>query len=180
MLDLIQNIYFSLVYSHMIYAIEVWGSAFKTEIHKVFCSPKHAIRLITRNENANYVPGPLAPSNPNLRRVCTLKVSDIYKYQISKFIFKCLYQLGPINFQNWFIYNREINRYHTRTNIDINNEVNLTNLFVPYARTTNYGLKQIKADGPRIWNAIPNHIKTITSLNVFLKNLKTYLLTQYI
>ena len=27
-----KNVYYSLVYSHIIYAIEVWGSAFKTEL----------------------------------------------------------------------------------------------------------------------------------------------------
>ena len=32
--------------------------------------------------------------------------------------------------------------------------------------------KQIKAEGPRIWNAIPNYIKIMTSINAFLKHLK--------
>ena len=48
----------------------------------------------------------------------------------------------------------------------------INNLFTPSARTTNYGLKQIKVNGPRICNDLPTYLKNVTSLNVFSKNLK--------
>ena len=134
--QIMKNIYYSLVYSHITYTIEVWGSAFKTEIHKVLVLQKRAIRLITRNENTTFIPGPLAPSNPIFRKIGTLKVFDIYKYQISKFIFKCLYRLGPINFQNWFVCNHDNHRYNTRSNVNIDNGTNQINIFVPYTRRT--------------------------------------------
>ena len=34
-LKVMRNVYYSLVYSHIIYAIEAWGSAFKTELEKI-------------------------------------------------------------------------------------------------------------------------------------------------
>ena len=43
----------------------------------------------------------------------------------------------------------------------------IKNLFIPSARTTNYGLKQLRVNGPRIWNSLPTFIK-----NVFTNNLK--------
>ena len=43
---MLKNIYYSLIYSHMIYAIQVWGSAGKTEIHKILVLQKRAIKLI--------------------------------------------------------------------------------------------------------------------------------------
>ena len=122
----------------------------------------------------------LPPSGPFFVRMSTLKVTYIYKYQISKFIFKCINRQAPISFQNWFTLNYEKHRYNTRLNIDINTNENIKNLYVPYARTTNYGLKQIKTDGPRIWNAIPNHIKNIKSISLFLNHLKTYYISQYV
>ena len=35
-------------------------------------------------------------------------------------------------------------------------------IFIPSVRTTNYGLKQLKFNGPRIWNALPTNIKNVT------------------
>ena len=34
-LKVLKDVYYSLIYSHIIYAIEVWGSAFKTELNKI-------------------------------------------------------------------------------------------------------------------------------------------------
>ena len=31
-LKVMKNVYYSLIYSHIVYAIEVWGSAFKSEL----------------------------------------------------------------------------------------------------------------------------------------------------
>ena len=41
-------------------------------------------------------------------------------------------------------------------------------------RTTNYGLKQLKANGPRIWNSLPTNIKNATTLLTFTKSLKVH------
>ena len=42
-----KNVYYSLIYSHIIYAIEAWGSACKTELDKIFILQKRAMRLMT-------------------------------------------------------------------------------------------------------------------------------------
>ena len=52
-------------------------------------------------------------------------------------------------------------------------------LFTPFARTTNYGLKQLTVNGPRIWNALPDYIRNEESLPIFLRNIKIYLLSGY-
>ena len=59
-----KNVYYSLVYSHIVYAIEVWGSAFKTELDKILILQKRAIRLMTYNDVFPLHPGPLSPSDP--------------------------------------------------------------------------------------------------------------------
>ena len=64
--------------------------------------------------------------------------------------------------------NHEIQEYGTRTNINITKDkkiIKINNLFIPYARTANSGLKQLKINGPRIWNELPTEIKNLTSLN---------------
>ena len=131
------------------------------------------------NEIRPIVPGPLTPSDPIFIKLESLKVMDIYKVQVSKFMFKCINKIAPINFHTWFKVNHERYGYNTRSNININDGKLIKNLFIPYARTTNYGLKQLKVNGPRIWNAMPSNIKNITSIHVFLKNLKAHYISEY-
>ena len=101
---------------------------------------------MTFNDICPTVPDPLIPSDPIFIKLDTLKVMDIYKFQVSKFIFKCINKIAPVNFQNWFKIDHERYGYITRSNIKINDGKLIKNLFIPYARTTNYGLKQLKVN----------------------------------
>ena len=174
-----KNVYYSLIYSHLVYGIEVWGSACKTELNKLLVLQKRSMRLMTYNDQYPVIPGPLSQSNPIFIKLELLKVEEIFKYYISKFIFKCLLQLTPINFHSWFTASSVIHNYRTRSNFNIEFNSDSKNLFIPSARTTNYGLKQITVSGPKIWNDLPYLIKNNTSLNIFLNNLKVQLLANY-
>ena len=72
-----KNVYYNLIYSHIVYAIEVWGSAFKIELDKIIILQKRAIRLMTYNDVFPLNPGPLSPSDPIFIKVNFLKVVDI-------------------------------------------------------------------------------------------------------
>ena len=127
-----------------IYAIEAWGSAFKTELEKILVLQKRAMRLVNFNDAYPTVHRPLISSEPIFSKLETLKISDIYKYQVSKFIFKCINNMAPIHFQNWFVMSHKLHGYHTRSNINSTDGTKINNLFIPSARTTNYGLKQLR------------------------------------
>ena len=62
-------------------------------------------------------------------------------------------------------------------NIIDGNKVN--NLLIPFARTTNYGLKQLRVNGPRIWNTLPNELKNMTYLHAFSRKLKIHFISEY-
>ena len=48
------------------------------------------------------VPGPLHPTDPLFYKLGVLKVQDVFKLQVSKFMFNCL-QLNILTiFHNWF------------------------------------------------------------------------------
>ena len=68
--------YYTLIYSHIIYAIEVWGSVCKTELGKIFILQKRVIRLVTYNDSYPTVFGPLLSSDPIFIVLEMLKVSD--------------------------------------------------------------------------------------------------------
>ena len=53
----LKNIYYSLLYSHLVYSIQVWGSACISEINKILVLQKRALRIVTRNNTFPSVPG---------------------------------------------------------------------------------------------------------------------------
>ena len=93
-LKVMKDVYYSLIYSHIIYAVEVWGSTFKTELNKILILQKRAPRLMTFSDLYPDTPGPLCPSNPIFSKLNMLKVSDIHKYQVLKFVFKSINMLA--------------------------------------------------------------------------------------
>ena len=105
---------------------------------------------MTFNDAYPITPGPLRPSDPIFTKLNFLKVEDIFKFQVSKFVFKCLYGNTPLQFHNWFTLNYEKYGHRTRSNYNTNNGIFIKSLFVPSARTTNYGLKTIKSNWT--WN----------------------------
>ena len=86
---LLRTIYYSLVYSHLNYGIQVWGSACKTDLEKILILQKKAVRAMSGNRwyQTYGNPGPLTHSNPLFKSLGILKIYDIYKLSIGKFIF---------------------------------------------------------------------------------------------
>ena len=176
-----KNIYYSIIYSHIVYAIQVWGSAGKIETDKIIVLQKRTIRLISNKDKRPVMPGHLASSNPMFFKLEILEVKDIFTLQISKFIYRCLNLDTPDNFHEWFKLNCVSHPYNTRSNfIDINTIVKSNNIFILGARTSFYGLRLIMVEGPKLWNALPKYICNNNSLISFVKCLKNYLLQKYI
>ena len=172
--NVMKSVYYSLIYSHIIYAIEVWGSAFKIELDKILILQKRVMKLMSFNDVFPSTPGPLSSTDPIFVKLNCMKVEDIYKYQVSKCVFKCVNRTTPEQFQNWYKLNHEIHGYYTRSNFNVNDGIIINNLFVPSARTTNYDLKQLRVNGHRIWNELPSQLKNAISCNIFLQKLKIY------
>ena len=84
-------------------------------------------------------------------------------------MFKCLNGTNPIQFHNWFILNYDKYGHRTRSNFNTGNGIIIKNLFVPSTRTSNYGLKQLRVNGPRIWNVLPTYLKNESSFSVFFE-----------
>ena len=114
-LNVMKSIYYSLVYSHLIYAIEVWGAAFKTELNKLVVLQKRAVRLMTYKDNFPLHPGPLSHTEHIFHNLMILKIEDIYKFQVCKFIFKTI-KKTPMQFHDWFIFTSVQHNYRTMSN----------------------------------------------------------------
>lgn len=94
-LHVLKNIYYSLIYSHIVYAIEIWGSANDTELQKIFMLQKKAVRMMSYKDQYPQIRGPLNSSDPIFYELGILKVHDVFKLQVSN-LSTTVYRLTPL------------------------------------------------------------------------------------
>ena len=177
---MLMMLYYSLLFSHLNYGIELWGSSHDIYLNRILILQKRALRIITycdtRLENFAFY-----PSDPLFYKHHIHKVQDVFIIRMAKFIYNCLIKNTPVNFHHWFKLTDEIHNHNTRSKyVDINNSIITRTLFVPNARTTNYGLKLIKVQGTKIWNKLPTSLRVENlAFSTFIGKLKTHLLELY-
>ena len=119
-LNALKSIYYSLIYSHIVYAIQVWGSANDTELLKILKLQKKAVRMMLYKDQYPQLPGPLNPSDPLFLELGILKIQDVFKFQVIRFIYDCLTLNTPSIFWNWFTLNRSVHNHNTKSNTNVN------------------------------------------------------------
>ena len=187
--NLLKCIYYSLVYSHLSYGIEAWGSASKTNLNKINTLQHKAVRIMSGVQYFQIYgqePGPLPSSEPLYKNLEILKLEDIFKLNIAKFVFSTLTFQSPINFHEWFSYDHEIHNHSTRSGAEIIRDEHFDVGVVAQTYTLHtkgsknkYGENMIQKSGPIIWNNIPAHIQDATSITSFKSQLKKYFFTMY-
>ena len=175
---LIRTIYFSVVYSHLYYGIQAWGSADPTIRNKLEVLQNKAVRILSGVQYFQIYgqePGPLPSSEPLYKKLEILKIYDIFELSISNFIFSTLTFDSPAIFDEWFRYDHEVHDHTTRASTEVIRQ----NYFdVGYVQPTytlhtkgainEYGRKMIQVSGPLIWNRIPDDIQKAGSLPTFM------------
>ena len=175
-IKILKTLYYSLIYPHLIYAIEVWGSADSTHMNHIIILQKRIVRMIKQldKRQSDFA---LPPADPLFLSMGFLKVHDLFKLKLATFTYKSLNKQNPINFHSWFKLTTQIHSHNTRSKfIDIVNARTSNNLFIPFARSTHYGLKSVKVQGPKIWNMLPPDIRKISSTRCFINKFKSHLI----
>ena len=183
--DILLNISYSLIYTHLMYGIEIWVSASQENMLKLLLLQKKAIRAISFsndfiNPNDFYI-----PTDPLFKNLEILKVDDIYSFKVSVFIYQCLTSATP--FESWFSYIHDSHIHSTRQGTSVNRKnyfdigetVATSSLHHRYSRLINYGGKSMKVSGPVLWNKIPDKIRDLLTLSAFKKDYKLHLLQSY-
>ena len=187
--SLLRTIYYSLVYSHIVYGVHVWGSAYSTESDKILILEKKAVRAMAgeRWYQRHGEPGPLASSDPLFKQLQVLKLADVYILNVAKFIFSCLSHLTHPMFWDWFTINTDVHDHATTSNTTIEQngyfdvgivKQNLT-LHRKGCKKESYGAKMIRVLGPVLWNDLPGGLRDSDSIQIFGKNLFKHLLGKY-
>ena len=188
---MLKNVYYCLVYSHLSYGIEAWGSASKTSLNKLIILQKKAVRVLS---NVNYFQiygeqsGPLPSAEPLFKELGILKLDDIFELNTLNFVFSTLCYESPLIFWDWFVYCHSLHTHATTsaTNIICKNyfdigTVDVTyTLRVPKGMLEKYGKRMVKYIGAHLWNNLPSDIQGAISLSTFKDKVKNHFLENYI
>lgn len=142
-------VYHSYFLSLVRYSIIFWGS-YKTQIDRIFIKQKEVIRILY---NLSY----RESCRPHFIRNGLLSVPAIFIYEIISFL-----KINP----NYFDKYKMSHHYGTRNRNDFQLPPHRLNLF---ERSPLY-------KGLKFFNALPNHIKSESTTDGFLKKLKSFLI----
>jgi hypothetical protein len=187
---LLKNIYYSVVYSHLNYGIQAWGSASSNDLEKLLILQKKAVRIMSGVQYFQIYdqpPGPLPASEPLFKNLEILKINDIFKLNIGKFIYNTLANESPSIFSDWFIYNHLVHEHATRLNaaiiqqehFDVGYAEPSKNLHTQRSNLVKYGYRKIQVYGPILWNSFPDELKDSPSIYAFNSRAKKYFLSLY-
>ena len=158
------TLYFSFIHSHLLYGLVVWGSTFPTYLNRLAALQNKAIRVIggcKYNDSAT----------PLYLEFEVLKLAELYKLEVAKLIYDCIYNNIPYSLSNMFIKTSQISPPATRSSINTNN------LYIPRYRT-NKLQRSVRYQGVKVWNSIPSDIQKLPERH-FIRKLKSHLLQTY-
>ena len=183
-------IYYSLVFSHLSYGVQAWGSACDSYLKELIVIQNKAVRILSGKQYFQIygqTPGPLPSSSPLYKELKILKLQDIYKFNIAKFVYQTLCGDSPEIFNDWFKYTHMVHDHATKSSTSIFREnyfdigtVHQTyTLYVNRGNLVNYGKKMIQIAGPLIWNDLPPEIHDASSIFTFKFHLKNHYIDKY-
>ena len=160
-INLLTNLYYSFIYPYISYCTLTWGSNYQTKLKPIHILQKRAIRAILFADNRT-------PSKPLFSKLQILTIYEITRMQQAEFMYKRLNNLLPETIFDDYI--QPIgHRYNTRSKANKKLYIRRTN--------TNYGKFDIKHSATKVWNDIPLDIRTSSSLAIFKKCFKEYILS---
>ena len=97
-------------------------------------------------------------------------------YKIILIVFKCLHSMGPSYLTKLLI--KEENRSRLRSGLR-SGKTGLK-LKIPSVKNKTLAARSFRVIGPKLWNQIPDSLKTINSCETFKAELKTFLFKKYL
>ena len=155
------NVMMSLVLSVINYGIRIWGSTYKTQIHRVQklqnFAAKVAVGGATKQDHVT----------PYLKDLNWLKIKEKYKLEIGALTYSIVRECLPA----WLFTLPTLNNIRGHPRETRQNE----SLYVPKHNTC-FGARALQVEAPIFWNSLPSYVKQASSLPCFKERLKSYLL----
>ena len=121
-----------------------------------------AARLVFASSKCDHI-------SPLLPQLHCLKVPWRIDYKLAVLVYKCLHGLAPSYLADELHYPPE-SEFRRCLRSASSHE-----LYVPRIRLSTYSDRTFPGAAARIWNSLPQHIKSVLSLHVFCSRLKTYM-----
>ena len=159
--DCIKQIYYALVYPHLLYGVEIYANTFDNHIDPLLKLNNKILRVLQKQSR-------ITPIRNLYLNYNTLQISDLHKFQIYCFVHKFIYNREklPPAFNNYFTFNHSVHDHFTRKFNELHKSVS----------NKIFGFNHIKEKGPRLWNNLPLELKSIKSFINFKRYLKNWLL----
>ena len=132
------------------------------QINRLQRIQNNAARIVSKIKKVDHI-------SPVLAHLHWLPVKKIIQFKILLLTYRCLHDMAPQ-------YLSELLTWYTPTrHLRSSDQCLLT---VPKSRVKSYGDNSFQVAAPRAWNDLPFHLRNSLSLELFKKNLKTYLFQQ--
>ena len=149
-------------YPHLSYVIILWGSTYNCHINKLVVLQKKLVRILT---NAGFNEHTLEL----FAKTKVLRLNDIYKLEIAKFMHKYCNGELPEPLSNIFKYTFNVHEYYTRQFLAVR----------PFACRLTITKNSILYKGPYIWNNLPTDLQNEHRRKPFIKVLKGKIYCEY-
>ena len=137
-------LYLTLIQPYLEYGISLWGATHESYTKKLKVSQKKAIRVITHAQYNEH-------TNPLFCDLKILKLDDLYKLHVGKYMYKTANDLLPKPLKPLFSPNYELHEHNTRQS---------GNPHIRQWRTIKAS-NHIIHKGPEYWQSIATEIKTV-------------------
>lgn len=160
--DCLRNLYFALVYPHLLYGIELYANTCKSFLTKLLTLNNKLLRILQFAKIEAPVLSLYASFN-------ILPLNLLFQRQLLLFMYKFLYcrELIPRAFHNYFILNVQVHNHDTRSKSD---------LHLSHCRTS-FGKRCLQFQASQLWNSIPLNLKIKSTEVMFKTRIYSYLLS---
>ena len=153
-------VYLAVVKSHLQYCNTAWGDAAKTVIKPLRAMQNRIIRILT------FAPFLSRNVQQFYKMLEVMDLKQIHRFEKGKFMFRLINKKLPSNFEMLQCPTRA-GQYSLRSAANEHIPENLAR--------TNYGSRQIKTSGVKLWNNIPLEIRKSETLNIFTNMFKKHI-----
>ena len=145
------NIYQALVTSHLRYCITTWNHGNKTLVQKLDNVCNKLKKYINKRKGRN--------------KVNLMSINELYTLETGKFMHKFEHGHLPPIFNDFFCPNKKIYSIHTRKR---------NSYHIPYF-SKSVSQQSIKYSGVKVWNTLPQELKTVKLKSSFASKLRQHL-----
>ena len=161
--DTLLMLYFSLVYSRIQYGITLWGTSAKSYMREINVRLNNVVRLMTYSKKYSHV-------SQLYKHLNLLKLNDIYKFEIAKFMYLLHNKKLPAVLSSQFTKIEKIHSHNTR-------QIHKCVYFIPQS-TKSITQNLLAFRGTKLWSSLNSSIKN-NRWGVFKQKYKIHLMSSY-